>query len=92
MSPLFQAKVLYRDEYILYDIFRTGAEDYIAKHVRGEDEQTQSEAPPQLAISKSSGVWKTEGSSDNTLCTTLGLEIDVFNNGYGDLLGRIGNG
>ena len=47
------------------------------------------EAPTELIVEKKDGMWYTEDKGHNKLASTLGAEIDVFNYGYGDLLGRI---
>jgi hypothetical protein len=87
MEPLFEAKALYVNEYALYNIYRIAPEKYKAQLITDEND---SAAPMELLIIKSNGQWQTEDPAFNELGTTLGVEIDVFNHGYGDILGRIG--
>ncbi|MCW3080018.1 hypothetical protein [Segetibacter sp.] len=92
MGPLFEAKALYDNEYALYNIYRMEREKYKAELIIDNDEDSKSTAPKELIVSKKDGKWHIEDTRFNELGTTLGVEIDAFNNGYGALLGRIGMG
>ena len=90
MEPLFEAKALYADQYVLYNIYRLGTEKYRAQLVTDEEGDYDPGAPKELVLSKNNRGWHIEDSSFKDLGNTLAIEIDVFNNGYGALLGRIG--
>jgi hypothetical protein len=90
MEPLFEAKALYDNEYALFNIYRVEREKYKAELIDDKSEETASTAPRELILSKKDGKWHIEDSRFNELGSTLGIEIDTFNNGYGALLGRIG--
>jgi hypothetical protein len=90
MEPLFEAKALYENEYVLYNIYRTEREKYKAELIIDDDEEDKSTAPKELMVIKKDGEWHIEDPRFNELGLTLGIEIDAFNNGYGALLGRIG--
>lgn len=90
MEPLFEAKAVFNDEYAIYNIYRVGGESYKAQLIKDEDTPSDTGAPPELLMSKLNGEWQVENATYKELATTLATEIDVFNNGYGALLGRIG--
>lgn len=90
MEPLFEAKALYGGQYVLYNIYRLGTEKYKAQLVIDENGDNDSTAPAEFVISKNNRQWQTEDNTYEDLTTTIGVEIDAFNNGYGALLGRIG--
>ncbi|GEO11811.1 hypothetical protein [Segetibacter aerophilus] len=90
MEPLFEAKALYENEYVLYNIYRIERERYKAELIVNDDEEDKTTAPKELFVTKKNGKWHIEDSTFNELGLTLGIEIDAFNNGYGALLGRIG--
>ena len=90
MEPLFEAKATFDGRLRVYNIFRTSPESYKAQFVPGEDDEEATTAPAELLLTRDNGSWQTEDNKYNDLGSTLGIEIDVFNNGYGDLLGRIG--
>jgi hypothetical protein len=90
MEPLFEAKAPYEDEYALYNIYRIEQEKYKAQLLFDKEGNTNPGAPMELIITKKNRKWQTEDSRFEDLATTLGVEIDAFNNGYGALLGRIG--
>ncbi|MDQ6812674.1 MAG: hypothetical protein M3040_02875 [Bacteroidota bacterium] len=89
MEPLFEAKALYEDVYVLYNIFRIDQEKYKAQLLFDKD-GSSSAAPTELIVAKQNRQWQTEDLKFKELGATLGVEIDAFNNGYGALLGRIG--
>ena len=90
MSPLFEAKASVQDQYALYNIFRLDLDKYKAELISDKNEEYHSSAPRELIISKNNGKWNSENQLFEDLVATIGVEIDVFNNGYGALLGRIG--
>lgn len=90
MEPLFEAKALYENEYALYNIFRLERGRYKAQLITDEDGNYDAAAPMELILCKREGQWHPEDNGPNELATTLGMEIDAFNNGYGAILGRIG--
>lgn len=90
MEPLFEAKALYAGVYALYNIYRLGTEKYKAQLVLDQNGEFDSAAPIEFVISKNGGQWETEDNTYRDLITTIGVEIDTFNHGYGALLGRIG--
>jgi hypothetical protein len=90
MEPLFEAKALVENEYALYNVYRLGPEQYKAELIITENSAVPPLAPPQLVVNKTNGQWLTEDQQFVELGTTIGVEIDVFNNGYGDMLGHIG--
>lgn len=90
MKPLFEAKARYADKYALYNIYRVEPGKYKAELITDENGDFDSSAPNELLLSKNDGEWQTEDATFKELGGTLGIEIDVFNNGYGALLGRIG--
>ncbi len=91
MEPLFEAKALVLDDYVLYHIFRLDTKRYRAVLIENEDGTVNDAAPAELIITKDNGSWQTEGERFEELGETIGAEIDAFNNGYGAILGRIGN-
>ncbi len=88
MELLFEAKAITNEQTILYNIFRLQPEKYKAEIILEENADTSS--PAELVLIKNNETWQSEDNSHPQLCATLGAEIDVFNHGYGDLLGRIG--
>ncbi len=90
MEPLFEAKATYKKELAIFNIFRIEEDKYKAELVANEEDPYATDVPKELVIEKKSGNWQTDRESYKELGSTLGIEIDVFNNGYGDLLGRIG--
>ena len=88
-EPLFEAKITYNEQLELYNIFRIDGEKYKAKLV-DKNGEVISGAPKELTLFKENGKWQTDDTINDTFGSTLGMEIDVFNTGYGDLLGRIG--
>ncbi|MCW3114946.1 MAG: hypothetical protein JWR18_3342 [Segetibacter sp.] len=91
MEPLFEAKALFEDQYALYNVHRLGQDKYKAQLVVSEDNDDETTPPKELVLIKKGGKWQTEDSKFAELGSTIGIDIDVFNNGYGALLGRIGN-
>jgi hypothetical protein len=89
MKPLFEAKATFNKQRTFYKIFRLHPEKYKAQIVAKESAYNTT-APEELVLIKNNGTWQTEDSTHKELSSTLGIEIDVFNNGYGDVLGRIG--
>jgi len=92
MKPLFEAKALYAEEYALYNIYRLEPEKYKAQLIYDQNDNYDPLAPVELVVTKQNGQWKTHDERYSELGSTIGIEIDVFNNGYGDILGRIGVG
>lgn len=90
MEPLFEAKATYKEELATFNIFRLEEEKYKAELVQNEDKPYTTDVPKELVVEKLSGQWQTDRVDFKELGSTLGVEIDVFNSGYGDLLGRIG--
>ena len=90
MEPLFEAKATVNEILTTYNIFRIDRENYKAIIVKDEDSNYNTTAPEELTLTKDDGKWKTRDNDNVELGATLGIEIDVFNNGYGALLGRIG--
>jgi len=90
MEPLFEAKTTFDERMTLYNIFRIGKEKYKAEMVNNKNDRHETTAPRELILTKNNYTWQTENSDYAELGATLGAEIDAFNNGYGDLLGRIG--
>ena len=90
MTLLFQAKATFNRRLTFYNIFRLQAEKYKAEIVLKENTGNKTTVPGELVLIKNNGTWQTEDNSHTELSTVLGAEIDVFNYGYGDLLGRIG--
>lgn len=88
MELLFEAKAITNEQTILYNIFRLQPEKYKAEIILEENADTTS--PAGLVLIKNNETWQSEDNTYSELSATLGAEIDVFNNGYGDLLGRIG--
>ena len=89
MDCLFEAKALFEEEYVIYYIFRAEDKKYRAELLKNEERPTS--APESIVLFKKDGEWQSEDNKHKELVSTLGIEIDVFNNGYGALLGRIGN-
>jgi len=90
MEPLFEAKVTYNGRYELYNVYRLETEKYKAQLIINEDSDDTG-APKELTMFKdNNNTWHTDDKNCTELCSTLGIEIDVFNTGYGELLGRIG--
>ena len=90
MDQLFEAKALVNDQYLLFSIDRISTNEYKATSIADQSAETVHMAPTELILAKENGEWKTENKQLHELATTLGSEIDAFNSGYGDLLGRIG--
>lgn len=90
MEPLFEAKAPIGNNYASYSIFRLEKQKYKARLIEDDSTTYQFEPPIELVVSKKDGKWETEGLQFKDLGDTIGMEIDTFNNGYGDLLGRIG--
>lgn len=55
-----------------------------------ENNDTDTTFPAELVLIKNDEIWQSEDKAYPELSSTLGDEIDVFNSGYGELLGRIG--
>ena len=91
MEPLFEAKAAFENQEALYHIFRLSPQKYKAQLIDSEDTDPDFNAPTELIISKLNGSWESEDRSFDELGATLGGEIDMFNSGYGDMLGRIGS-
>ncbi len=89
MEPLFEAKASYNGRYQLYNVYRVEPEKYKAQLILNGD-GNDTGAPRELTIFKNNHAWHTVEENYNELGSTIGIEIDVFNNGYGELLGRIG--
>ena len=90
MERLFEAKATFNDQLISYNIFRLGTDQYKATLMTAEDANFPTSAPAEILIEKKAGQWQSSDQVHKELSATLSIEIDVFNNGYGDLLGRIG--
>ncbi len=90
MELLFEAKAIINEETILYNIFRLQPEKYKAEIVLDENTDADTTSPAELILIKNSETWQSEDNTYLELSLALGAQIDVFNNGYGDLLGRIG--
>jgi hypothetical protein len=90
MERLFEAKAPFEDQYALYNIYRLAPQEYKAELISDKNGDYVTTAPKELVISKSNGNWQAQDNLFSELVRTLGVEIDVFNNGYGALLGRIG--
>jgi hypothetical protein len=90
MERLFEAKARVNDQYTFYDVFRLTQDTYRAILKLDNESENENQAPQELILEKKEGKWHTEDSRFTELGATLGVEIDVFNMGYGDLLGRIG--
>jgi hypothetical protein len=90
MEPLFEAKATVNEILTAYNIYRIDQENYKAEIVKDEDSDYNTSAPEELTLTKNHGTWTTHDNNNIDLVATLGIEIDVFNNGYGALLGRIG--
>lgn len=90
MEPLFEAKATFNEQITIYNIYRIHPEKYKAQIVLKESTKSDKDAPSELVLFKKNGTWQAEDNTNLELSTTLGIEIDVFNHGYGDLLGRIG--
>lgn len=90
MDPLFEAKALYGNEYASYNIFRMERGRYKAQLITDAEGNYDDAAPMELIVCKRQGQWHPEDNGYHELASTLGVEIDAFNNGYGALLGRIG--
>ncbi len=88
MKPLFEAKAIINARTAFYNIYRVELQKYKAKIIVKENQSHT--VPDELVLEKENGMWKTGNNDYKELGTTLGVEIDVFNNGYGDLLGKIG--
>ena len=84
MDPLFEAKVYVEDQYALYHIYRLDRQQYRAQLVVDKNGDYATAAPTELIVSKNNGRWETNPGEFNHLGSTLGVEIDVFNNGYGE--------
>ena len=89
MEQLFEAKAIINEETLLYNIFEMPPEKYRAEIVLKEN-NNDTAAPAELILIKNNETWQSEDNTYPELSAILGAEIDVFNNGYGDLLGRIG--
>lgn len=89
MEPLFEAKALVSEKYAMYHIYRISTRKYRAELILDEDGSTNGAAPTELIITKTEASWQTDNSDFEEIGVTLGTEIDVFNNGYGAILGRI---
>ena len=90
MKILFEAKAVINKQIIFYNISRISSEKYKAELILREDVYSNSTLPDGLVLIKKNGSWQTEDNLSNELTATLGTGIDVFNTGYGDLLGKIG--
>jgi len=90
MDRLFEAKARFGEEYVLYNIYRLGLDQYEAQLIQEENAETDLNVPRRLIVSKDNGQWQTDEATFSELGSTLGIEIDAFNHGYGELLGRIG--
>ena len=90
MEPLFEAKVTINEVLISYNIYRITQEKYKAELMPNHDSDTSVEAPSEFTLEKKENKWCTADGNYTDIVSTLGTEIDVFNYGYGDLLGRIG--
>lgn len=89
MAPLFEAKATFKEQLETYNIYRLELEKYKAELV-GSSAGQDPELPKQVILTKENGSWKTGDGFNTAFAKVLGTEIDVFNTGYGDLLGRIG--
>lgn len=90
MELLFEAKAITNEQKTLYNIFRLQPERYKAEMILEEDADIDKTFPAELILIKNNESWQSEDNNYPELSATLGAEIDVFNNGYGDLLGKIG--
>jgi hypothetical protein len=90
MNRLFEAKARFAGEYVLYNIYRLGLDQYEAQLIQEENAENGLNVPRRLIVSKDNGEWQTDEAAYSELGSTLGIEIDAFNHGYGELLGRIG--
>lgn len=90
MELLFEAKAIINEETLLYNIFEAQPEKYKAEIVLKENIDSNTNAPDELILIKNNKTWQSEDNTYPELSAALGAEIDVFNDGYGDLLGRIG--
>lgn len=90
MEPLFEAKARFNEAIVSYNIFRIDNDNYEASLLSPEDANFPTSAPGRLKLTKTREEWLIDDEAHKQLGATLGIEIDVFNTGYGDLLGRIG--
>ena len=90
MEQLFEAKAPFEDQYALYIIYRLTPQEYRAELLPDKDGEYDTAAPKELIVTKNNGNWQSDNAAFGELAKTIGVEIDVFNNGYGALLGRIG--
>ncbi|HEX8462342.1 MAG TPA: hypothetical protein VF623_12965 [Segetibacter sp.] len=90
MEPLFEAKATINQQLTSYNIYRINQEKYKAELMLTEDAEISADVPSELTLVRKDNKWCTDDNSNPGLAATLGTEIDVFNYGYGDLLGRIG--
>ena len=93
MEPLFEAQATVNEKLTSYNVYRLSENTYkiTLKHNEDDDDaENLTGAPAEFTMKKTDGKWCTEAISYGELCSTIGTEIDVFNYGYGDLLGRIG--
>jgi hypothetical protein len=91
MEPLFEAKARVNEQLTLFNVYRLTVDKYKVEPKRDEDIDSSNDAPEELTLHKQKGQWITEDTLYTALGCTIGTEIDVFNNGYGGLLGRIGD-
>ncbi len=90
MELLFEAKAITNEQKTLYNIFRLQPERYKAEMILEENADIDKTSPSELILIKNNETWQSEDDTYPELSAALGAEIDVFNYGYGDLLGRIG--
>jgi hypothetical protein len=91
MAPLFEAKARVNEQLTLFNVYRLTVDKYKVELKWGEDIDSSNYAPEELTLHKQKGQWITDDMQYIDLGCTIGTEIDVFNNGYGGLLGRIGD-
>jgi len=90
MNRLFEAKARFAGEYVLYNIYRVASDKYEAQLIQDENTESAVAVPSRLLMTRENGQWQTSDEAYQELGSTLGIEIDAFNYGYGELLGRIG--
>ena len=90
MEPLFEAKATYNEALTFFNVYRLTADKYKVERKDVAETNIASDVPEQLTLEKAGGQWIIDDAQYTDLGCTIGSEIDVFNIGYGDLLGHIG--
>ena len=91
MEPLFEAKARVNEQLTLFNVYRLTPDKYRVELKANEDYDYTNNPPQEVILEKKDGQWVAENYQYNELGKTICVEIDVFNIGYGDLLGRIGD-